>query len=295
MVITDSMRTHTDMVVIRGCLVDELGSYNRAAVWARIEFRANKHNRDAVFEDGHWWWRATLADMSEDVRIKPTALKAHLAALVDGGYVECVKHNGGNGYDHTKSYRPIVFPDKSFGRIPTNPDESDSDQSSLLFYEEKKPEPEKDSDQEFEDWYQAYPRKDAKGQARKAFKAALKKTDLGTLARGRDLYVAQIKAEGTERRYIKLPSTWLNGECWDDDYGDVTLPGFEAWWAKVVSSADVGEVSRRLGLMWQAPDVPDGVVPREFLAASRASWLVEVEPVARSRWVTQFGDVLSGP
>ena len=33
--ITESMTTHNDMVIIRGCLVDELGSYNHATQGGR--------------------------------------------------------------------------------------------------------------------------------------------------------------------------------------------------------------------------------------------------------------------
>lgn len=303
--ITESMTTHNDMVIIRGCLVDELGSYNRAAVWARIEFRANKHNREAVFEDGHWWWRVTLADMSEDVRIGQTALRAHLTALEEGGYIERVEHNGGNGYDHTKSYRPVILPDNTMCRNPSLPDVSESDKSSLSLYEVdivRNPKVSDDSDAETErlflDWYAEYPRKDAKGQARKAFKAALKKTDMDTLVRGRDLYVAKLKMDGTERRYIKLPSSWLNGECWDDDYGDVkiTPSGFSAWFASALESANTGEVERVLGLVFPMPDeVPAGVSRVEFLDDCRRAWLEDVMPQAESRWVVQFGDVLKGP
>lgn len=70
---------------------------------------------------------------------------------------------------------------------------------------------------EFEEWYSGYPRKEAKGQALKAYKTARKKADHQTLIAGRDAYIARCKANGTERRFIKLPATWLNGECWLDD------------------------------------------------------------------------------
>ena len=62
-------------------------------------------------------------------------------------------------------------------------------------------------DQEF---WPAYPKKVGKGQARKAFKAARKKSDLQTLLDG----IAGIDA--SEPRYIPHPATWLNGERWLD-------------------------------------------------------------------------------
>lgn len=67
---------------------------------------------------------------------------------------------------------------------------------------------------EFEEWWEVYPKKVAKGQARKAFMAAIKKTDLATL---------KAKAQAIDRscddRFIPHPATWLNGERWLDDPG----------------------------------------------------------------------------
>lgn len=70
-------------------------------------------------------------------------------------------------------------------------------------------------DPEFIAWWQAYPRREAKGQARRAYATARKKTspDILLIAaqRAAKLYAA------TEQRFIPLPATWLNGERWADD------------------------------------------------------------------------------
>src|SRR5690606_5588060 len=155
-----------------------------------------------------------------------------------------------------------------------------------------------DPDTLFDEWYREYPKKSSKGAARVAFKSALKKADLETLTRGRDLYVAKLKMDKTEKNFIKHASTWLNQECWDDDYGDVKIvpSGFRAWFASVLESANTGEVERVLGLVFPMPDeVPAGVSRVEFLDASRRSWLESVRGQAESRWVVQFGDALKGP
>ena len=78
----------------------------------------------------------------------------------------------------------------------------------------------------FEDWYKDYPRKEGKGQARKAFRGALKKTDLETLKAGLQRYVKAV--EGKEKQFIAMPATWLNGERWDDDYTPVREE-FDPW------------------------------------------------------------------
>lgn len=76
--------------------------------------------------------------------------------------------------------------------------------------------PEAIVDLEFDRWWELYPRKDAKGQARKAYRAAAKKVGpqvlLEAVRAQREALVAR-KAEG----FCPLPSTWLNGERWGDE------------------------------------------------------------------------------
>ncbi len=93
--------------------------------------------------------------------------------------------------------------------------------------------PKDDSDALFDAWYSSYPRKEAKGAARKAFKAALKKTDIETLHRGLTAYKASI--QGKEKTYIALPGSWLNAERWEDDYTD-NQEGGDPWAALRASS-----------------------------------------------------------
>jgi DNA-binding Lrp family transcriptional regulator len=93
------------------------------------------------------------------------------------------------------------------------------------------PEPEeqpgKPTDEEllvgFEEWWKLYPRKVAKGNARKAYLAKMRKmtTREGARALWQNLMVgvrryAQEKAE-TEQQYIRHGASWLNGECWEDE------------------------------------------------------------------------------
>lgn len=73
-----------------------------------------------------------------------------------------------------------------------------------------------DADAAFEAFWKHYPRKEAKGDARKAFKAALRKTDLATLVAATKRYATEVR--GTERKFQKLPGGWLRDERWLD-YG----------------------------------------------------------------------------
>lgn len=79
-----------------------------------------------------------------------------------------------------------------------------------------------DDDPDFVTFWTAYPRKIGKGQARKAWRAAVRgrhvepKTIIATAERFRD----KTRTERTEARYIPHPATWLNGERYDDGESD---------------------------------------------------------------------------
>lgn len=66
---------------------------------------------------------------------------------------------------------------------------------------------------EFADWWQHYPRKVGKGQARRAFVAARKKVSLQILT---DAILAY-PFDMTRPEFIPHASTWLNGERWADE------------------------------------------------------------------------------
>lgn len=75
-----------------------------------------------------------------------------------------------------------------------------------------------DDDPDFASFWSAYPRKIGKGQARKAWRAAVRgrhvepKVIVATAERFRDT----TRAARTEPRFVPHPATWLNGERYDD-------------------------------------------------------------------------------
>jgi len=71
----------------------------------------------------------------------------------------------------------------------------------------------------FNQFWSVYPRKKGKGQARKAFEKALEKTDIATILEGVAAYVEN--EDMSDPQYIAHPSTWLNGERWEDEYEEV--------------------------------------------------------------------------
>lgn len=67
----------------------------------------------------------------------------------------------------------------------------------------------------FDEWYQRYPRHEARENARKAWKR-LTPTEREKAAQALPKYIASVA--GKEKQYIALASTWLNGKRWEDDF-----------------------------------------------------------------------------
>jgi hypothetical protein len=81
-----------------------------------------------------------------------------------------------------------------------------------------------DADGEFETWWAAYPRKVGKGQARKAWRTARKKTDAETLTLALKRQTPALTRSGKE--FTPHPATWLNGERWADPEDPTERPGY---------------------------------------------------------------------
>jgi Helix-turn-helix domain len=78
----------------------------------------------------------------------------------------------------------------------------------------------------FEEWWKIYPRKVAKGAARKAYASALKKATPEQINTGALRYAAE--RTGQDDKYTKHPATWLNAECWADEHGTTCKPNGNA-------------------------------------------------------------------
>lgn len=68
----------------------------------------------------------------------------------------------------------------------------------------------------FYSFWANYPRKIGKGQALKAFRAALKRENIKEIAAGFGAFLESCK--GKDPQYIPHAATWLNGDRWTDDY-----------------------------------------------------------------------------
>jgi hypothetical protein len=68
---------------------------------------------------------------------------------------------------------------------------------------------------EFDQFWQSYPRKVAKGTARKAWDKAVQTVDAQTIIDGGKRYAASMA--GSEAKFIAHPTSWLNAERWADE------------------------------------------------------------------------------
>lgn len=66
-------------------------------------------------------------------------------------------------------------------------------------------------------FWQAYPRRIGKGDARAAFTKAATRNDPNLIVQAALAYAKHVAEEGTEQKFIPHASTWLNGERWEDD------------------------------------------------------------------------------
>lgn len=66
----------------------------------------------------------------------------------------------------------------------------------------------------FNQFWRSYPRRVGKGTARRAFAKAIHMTDLQTMLKAIEAY----KAHKPAYQDFCHPSTWLNGERWDDEW-----------------------------------------------------------------------------
>jgi hypothetical protein len=81
----------------------------------------------------------------------------------------------------------------------------------------KKPEPGSDDDPDWMKFWEIWPKKVSKPEARKAWAKAVKKAPTAEILAGAEHYRILVIREKREKQHIKDPSGWLNGERWTDE------------------------------------------------------------------------------
>ncbi len=102
---------------------------------------------------------------------------------------------------------------------------------------------------EFQEIWTIYPRKEGRKNALKSYiKARKNGTSKETILNGLNAYIGKIKAEKTDLQYIKHGSSWFAQECWLDDYSlknsCVSQNGFQS--GNPEEYGDISDIMRML-------------------------------------------------
>ena len=129
------------------------------------------------------------------------------------------------GYQYPIDTIPISYVyEPSYSDLDSDIDlDSDDDVASDTQGKESPAKPSKDKyTDQFNAFWEAYPRREGKGQAAKVYASKLKHGETPETIQARlAVYKAQIKASGTEYQFIRHPSTFLNNL---DDYTEAVKP-----------------------------------------------------------------------
>ncbi len=191
----------------KGKLPDDERQLTRIARMSQEEWAESRGVLAAFFHDG---WKHKRID--EEIIAAREKYAKRAAAGKKGGEAKAAKSAPSNA-------KPLLGQGHKPGlsNVHKNIEELESDDSNST------PPPPKgggEIDSDFLDWYAAYPRHESKGQARKAYRSARRKTDAAALMVG-----ARLAHKRFQKPFIPLPASWLTGERWlDEDTVQATGP-----------------------------------------------------------------------
>ncbi|MGV5046863.1 hypothetical protein [Rhodococcus pyridinivorans] len=277
-----------EFISVTADLVRRLGSANAALVWARIEFVCRIDGWDRVEDEDGIWWVVSKPKLAQDIGLSERTVRTTLENLIKRGHVEA-KMVDESAWDRSLAYRAVGNISAGGTHRTKKSDASDekgrcigqnrpidrTKKSDVPYIEEVKKKNIIDADDAlFEEWWKHYPRKVSKGQARKAYKTALKKTD-------HDILLAAVKAFSasvaeTDTQFIAHASTWLNGERWlDEGITPADAASVTDWLRECWKQADTKSIEERSGMTYRPNDPPEDVDIREFLRRDRQQWITD--------------------
>jgi len=71
---------------------------------------------------------------------------------------------------------------------------------------------------DFELFWDCYPKKTDKAKAQQKFKTKVRESNFNLVMAGVKKYKDEIKLKNTGKQYIKHAKSWLEGECWNNEY-----------------------------------------------------------------------------
>jgi DNA-binding transcriptional MocR family regulator len=163
-------------------------------------------------DTGQCW--PSLARLCEDTEMSMATVTRRLHYLEEHRFIQREQRDQKSTlYTLSLTERPLSLPERT-------PSLSQRDEPITMNLSENN----KNMLIDFEEFWQIYPRKVGKGQARLAFKTALRKATKDELVSAASAYAESVRS--TEQNFIPHASTWLNGERWLDQttqsvWGDI--------------------------------------------------------------------------
>lgn len=109
-------------------------------------------------------------------------------------------------------------------KVTTNNNNNNSNNETVITNNKEGVKPSQ-IEKEFNIIWEAYPRKQGKANAFKAYEKARKKgVAYQTILDGVYSYITYIRVNKVEDRFIKQGSTWFNQQCWNDEYKSGSAP-----------------------------------------------------------------------
>lgn len=198
------------------------GDVAAAAVLQHVNFRANS-GAAVQDEDGLTWYPAGREDLAEEIGLSPKQVKRIMEKLRDLGMLK-VQQMGGidrrNYYRIDLEWALALVPNGTDGTGPNGTDGLVPNGTDVPLLEEvsKKElrrvrKPIDDEDPGFMAFWDAYPRKTAKGSARRAWSRAVTVAPVDVIVAAAQRYAQD---PNREDQFTAHPATWLNGERWAD-------------------------------------------------------------------------------
>ena len=194
-------------------IIKRLGSATQAIVLQQLSYWLERAEN---IHNGENWVYNTYEDWAEQLGLSASQIKRAITALEDLGVVVSCQPEA---YDRIKWYR--IDTEHEFWQNPISHNEPiqetkssdgrDEIARSTIYTNTTHIEPKRTS---FDEFWEIFPRKTGKGEARKSFEKALKKTTLEIILESARRYALD---PNREDKYTCHPATWLNQERWDDD------------------------------------------------------------------------------
>lgn len=214
------------------------GDVTAAAVLQAVHYRMQ-----ALGRKGELWMPMFLSEIAEEIGISHDQSQRAAKRLRDSGLL-LVRGNRGSIREWSIDYAAVMgleqgdaesrHPEPTRNRATSDAESRQSDAEShhhrreialpSFLLEDKEPKkveerspmrkPVNDCDPNFERFWTAYPRKSAKGTARRAWSKAILKADPQQIITGAERYSND---PNREPAFTAHAATWLNGERWLDD------------------------------------------------------------------------------